>query len=213
MSGTQCSQGGGPHLPRSRDPELSEIVDFVLQLDGLKDVQRQNPTADGRRRERTAEHSWHVALAVYLLARFAREEVDAHRAVTLAVFHDIPEVVVGDTFVYGPAEGTRREREEGAVEWLVKALPGQESANVYQAWREYEYLQSPEGRFVMAIDVILPIFLNLAAGRESSWVEHSVSESAVRRRLESVREFVPTLAELASDAISQAVKDGHLIGA
>src|SRR5947209_4790213 len=50
--------------------------------------------------ENVAEHSFNVALITHALCTIARslfgKEVDTNRAVTLALFHDVTEVVTGD---------------------------------------------------------------------------------------------------------------------
>jgi hypothetical protein len=77
-------------------------------------------------------------------------------------------------------------------------------------WEEYEYEQTPEGRYVMAIDVLLPIFLNLAAGHDSSWSRHNVAAEDVRKRIDHVREIIPQMAELARQAVDEGVRQGLL---
>ena len=39
---------------------LEQQIAFIVEIDRLKTVIRQNYLADGSRRENTAEHSWHV---------------------------------------------------------------------------------------------------------------------------------------------------------
>ncbi|MGI8423481.1 MAG: 5'-deoxynucleotidase [Chloroflexota bacterium] len=51
-------------------------------------------------RESAAEHSFHVALLTHALCTISRavfgKQIDTHRAVTLALFHDVTEVITGD---------------------------------------------------------------------------------------------------------------------
>jgi putative hydrolase of HD superfamily len=194
----------------SDDADLSQLLDFLGRMDELKHVLRQNPVSDASRRENTAEHSWHVALATLLFTRYAAEPVDAMRCAALAVLHDIVEVEEGDTFVYGPEVSSRRRREERALAVLLSALPPRERELLDEAWHEYEFTKTPEGRYVMALDVLLPIFMNLTAGNESSWRRHSVNAAAVRQRVDGVRSTIPDLARLADKAIDQAVTRGLL---
>ena len=50
------------------ETQLSDRVRFVVELDRLKQVLRRTLVTDGRRRENTAEHSWHVATMALVLA-------------------------------------------------------------------------------------------------------------------------------------------------
>ena len=61
------------------DAQLGDRVRFVVELDRLKQVLRRTVVTDGRRRENTAEHSWHVAMMALVLADAADEPVDPMR--------------------------------------------------------------------------------------------------------------------------------------
>jgi putative hydrolase of HD superfamily len=202
-------------LPRvdNQDEEQGNLeitMDFILSIDKLKQVRRRNPLVDGRRRERTAEHCWHVAAAAMCLHRYAAEEVDLGRAVQLAIIHDLPETVVGDTFVYGRRTAGRRHREKDAIRILVEELDDSVAEPIVRAWNEYEYESSAEGRFVMAIDVLLPIFINFVAGPDSSWRKYRVAAVDVRTRIDLVRAAIPAVAKFADKVVDEAVQRGLL---
>ena len=42
--------------PKAQADSVELALRFVLRIDGLKQVERRNPLADGSRRERSAEH-------------------------------------------------------------------------------------------------------------------------------------------------------------
>jgi putative hydrolases of HD superfamily len=50
---------------------LSQQLQFVLEIDPLKQVLRQTLLTSGSRRENSAEHSWHIALMAPLLFEYA----------------------------------------------------------------------------------------------------------------------------------------------
>lgn len=189
---------------------LHNALDFLLAVDKLKDVKRRNPLVGGRRRERTAEHCWHLAMAVLCLHEFATEPLNVERAIRLSIVHDLPEAAVGDTFVYGRGNDGRRAREERALHAMVKNLAAPLGELILDDWTEYEYEKSAEGRFVMALDVLLPVFMNLAAGRDSSWYKYEVRAADVRARVKRVSGVVPELARMAFDAVDEGVRQ-HLL--
>ena len=41
---------------------LKKQLDFILEVDKVKNIFRQTYLADGNRKENDAEHSWHLAL-------------------------------------------------------------------------------------------------------------------------------------------------------
>ncbi|MEY9927208.1 putative hydrolase of HD superfamily [Catenulispora sp. GP43] len=183
---------------------------MIMLLDRLKDVRRESPVAASGRRERTAEHSWHVATSVYVLQHLAAEPLDVERAVTLALFHDIPEIFVGDTFVYGSAVKTRQDREQSAMREFSRTPPVDIACGIMDLWEEYEYLRSAEARFVMAVDVILPVVLNHANLEHSSWARHHVAAAQVLSRIERVEHFSPPLAAHARALVDSAISSGFL---
>jgi putative hydrolase of HD superfamily len=162
---------------------LSATLAFFMEADRLKGVERRNRLADGSRRENTAEHSWHLGIAALVMAPFASEPIDVPTAVAMALVHDIVEIDAGDTFAYDVADGaaTKRDREVAAADRLFALLPAETGQRFRQLWDEYEAGDTAEARFVMAIDRLAPMMLNLAEGA-TTWREHGISRSQVIAR-------------------------------
>src|SRR6185295_6453160 len=101
--------------------------------------------AHGERRENTAEHSWHLAMAALVLAEHAEEPVDLGRVVPMLLVHDLVEIDAGDTFCYDPvAHLDKAEREERAADRLFALLPGEQGARLRELWDEFEGRATPE---------------------------------------------------------------------
>jgi putative hydrolase of HD superfamily len=169
---------------RSDDPDgIAAALAFFMEADRLKGIERQNRLADGSRRENTAEHSWHLGIAALVLAPYATEPIDLGVAVAMALVHDIVEIDAGDTFAYDEADGaaTKQAREEAAADRLFGLLPAATGRRFRELWDEYERGDTPEARFVMAIDRLAPMMLNLAEGA-STWREHGITRSRVIAR-------------------------------
>ena len=108
---------------------------FFLEIDKLKSVERRNHLADSSRVENTAEHSWHLGMAVAILAPFATEPVDLARAITMALVHDVVEIDAGDTFAYDE-DSSKAAREEAAADRLFGILPPAMGAYLRGLWEE-----------------------------------------------------------------------------
>jgi putative hydrolases of HD superfamily len=162
---------------------LHDALAFFMEADRLKGVERRNRLADGSRRENTAEHSWHLGIAALVLAPFACERLDLGTAVAMALVHDIVEIDAGDTFAYDVADGaaTKQAREEAAADRLFGLLPAETGRRFRELWDEYERGDTPEARFVMAVDRLAPMMLNLAEGA-STWREYGITRSQVVAR-------------------------------
>jgi putative hydrolases of HD superfamily len=165
------------------DDGIEAALAFFMEADRLKSVERRNHLADGSRRENTAEHSWHLGIAALVLAPYAAEPVNIGTAVAMALVHDIVEIDAGDTFAYDEAEGaaTKQAREEEAADRLFGLLPQATGQHFRALWDEYERGDTAEARFVMAIDRMAPMLLNLAEGA-STWREHGITRSRVIAR-------------------------------
>lgn len=162
---------------------MTAALAFFLEADRLKSVERRNRLADGSRRENTAEHSWHLGIGALIFAPYASEPIDVATAVAMALVHDIVEIDAGDTFAYDEAAeaATKQAREEAAADRLFAILPAETGRRFRELWDEYERGDTAEARFVMAIDRLAPMMLNLAEGA-STWREHGINRSRVIAR-------------------------------
>ena len=195
------------------DPEgMGATIDFLLEADKLKGVERRNWLADGSRRENTAEHSWHLGIAAMVLAPFASEPVDVGRAVCMALVHDIVEIDAGDTFAYDQSEAaaTKREREEAAADRLFGVLPEAMGEHFRDLWEEYERGDTSEARFVMAVDRSAPMLLNITEGG-SAWREFGITRTRViDRNGPHVKPAVPALWAHLLAMLDAATADGRV---
>jgi putative hydrolase of HD superfamily len=183
-----------------------------MEADLLKGIERRNRLADGSRRENTAEHSWHLGIAALVLAPFASEPVDVGTAVAMALVHDIVEIDAGDTFAYDDAEGaaTKEAREQEAADRLFGLLPAATGQRFRELWDEYERGDTPEARFVMAVDRLAPMMLNLAEGA-STWREHGISRSRViARNGRYIVQSLPGVWKLVLAQLDAATAAGHV---
>ena len=60
---------------------LQKQMDFIVEVDKVKQIIRQTYLSDASRKEDDAEHSWHLALMAVLLSEYSNEEVDLKKVV------------------------------------------------------------------------------------------------------------------------------------
>ena len=103
---------------------LEKQIQFIVEVDKVKNIFRQTYLSDGERKENDAEHSWHLALSAILLKEYVSEEVDLLKVITMVLIHDLVEIDAGDTYAYD-SEGAKdkREREEKAADRIFGILP------------------------------------------------------------------------------------------
>jgi putative hydrolase of HD superfamily len=192
-----------------RPDDVLATLGFFLELDRLKSVERRNRLADGSRRENTAEHSWHLGMAALLFADHATETIDVGRAVAMALTHDIVEIDAGDTFAYdeGADAASKQAREQEAADRLFGMLPASAGAYLRELWDDYERGGSPEARYVMAVDRMAPMLLNIAEGG-TTWREHGVTrERVIERNGPHIEPALPHVWRYALEQLGQLSED------
>ncbi len=189
---------------------LEQQMKFILEVDKLKSIVRQNYLADGSRREGDADHSWHMALMCVLLKEYAKEEIDVMKTVTMLLIHDIVEIDAGDTYAYDlKANVSKNERELAAADRIFKLLPEDQAGELRSLWDEFEEGSTPEARFAATLDRLQPFLLN-AASEGKSWREHGVSFSQVMKRNEVTPLGSESLWEYQYQQMKQQVEKGNL---
>ncbi|MCH5187046.1 MAG: HD domain-containing protein [Oscillospiraceae bacterium] len=191
---------------------LESQLKFLIEIDKMKNVQRQTLLADGSRRETDAEHSWHMAVMAMLLIEYAedRDKIDIDRVVRMCLVHDLVEVYAGDTFCYDEAAKLDKpQREREAADRLFSLLPADQGTELRALWEEFDEAQSPDAAYAAAIDRIQPLINNhLTNGH--TWRGGRVKAHQVYARMERIRHSSPKLYEYACNIIEENIKKGSL---
>lgn len=175
------------------DERLERQLDFLLQIDALKRVERMTKITGGSRRENSAEHSWHLALLAAVLAEHAAEPIELPKVMTMLLLHDLVEIDAGDTFAYDDTgHESKEEREQAAAARLYGLLPADQAERFRTLWDEFERGDTAEARFALAIDRLHPVLMNHANGG-GPWIEHGISRARVEARNSVIGERAPSL--------------------
>lgn len=189
---------------------LARQLQFILEIDKLKGVLRRSLLLDSRRRENSAEHSWHLAMMALVLAEHANESIDPLHSLKLVLVHDIVEIDAGDTYAYDPdGHAGKDEREQRAARRIFGLLPADQAQELSELWEEYEGQQTPESRFALALDRLMPLLHNFHTGGVT-WRENRVTREQVAERMQPVAISSDALGEAASAVIEQAMTSGLL---
>ncbi|MFD7732636.1 HD family hydrolase [Kitasatospora phosalacinea] len=168
--------------PDGTPERLRRQIEFVIEVDQLKNVLRQSPLLAADRRENDAEHSWHLALMVLVLAEYADEPLDLVKVLAMVVLHDLVEIYAGDTPLYDSAAGAdQEERERLAADRLFAILPDDQRDRFRALWDEFEERGSAEARFAKAMDRLQPLLLNYG-NRGGTWRTPGVTDAEVLAR-------------------------------
>lgn len=189
---------------------LTQQIQFVLELDRLKQILRQTRLTDNSRRENSAEHSWHLAMMAIALYEYAPEPLDIHRVIQLLLLHDVVEIDAGDTFCFDPlGNQNKSERELRAAERIFGLLPADLATSFRALWDEFEAGETPEARFARALDCLQPFLHNLQT-QGGTWQQHGITRDRVLQRMQAVQIGAPALWEFVQQNIHQAITAGYL---
>ena len=193
------------------DDRLIKQMNFILEVDKIKNITRQTYLSDGKRKENDAEHSWHLALMAVLLKEYSNEEVDLAKVVPMVLIHDLVEIDAGDTYAYDEAgAATKRERETKAADRIFGMLPQDQCSWFRELWEEFEAYETPEAKFAHVLDNCQPLLLNDASNGKS-WAEHGVRKSQIYKRNENTSEGSVEIWEYMKELIDKHIRLGHVI--
>ncbi len=190
---------------------LKKQLDFILQADAEKEIERRTLISSGKRFENDSEHAWHMALMAILLSEYANEEIDVLKTVTMILIHDIVEIDAGDTYCYDYELGkSQREREVKAANRIYALLPDDQGKKLRALWDEFEANKTPEAHFAHAMDCLQPTMLNDATNGEM-WKKNGIKLSQVLKRNEYTEKGSKTLWDYQlNELILKNVEKGNL---
>jgi len=189
---------------------LQKQVAFITEIDKLKKIQRQTILLDRSRRENDAEHSWHLAMMVIVLAEHSEEPVDPLKVMKMVLVHDIVEIDAGDTYAYDQASHSdKAQREQAAADRIFSILPFDQTIEMRALWDEFEAGETAEARFANAVDRMQPLLHNCLTEGET-WKEHGVTRDQVVARCSPMAKGSQRLWDYMLAEIDKCVKAGHL---
>lgn len=189
---------------------MKKQIEFLMEIDKVKNIFRQTYLADGKRKENDAEHSWHLAVAAFLLKEYVSEEVDVFKVIIMVLIHDLVEIDAGDTYAYDyKGAETKRAREEAAADRIFGILPKDQGDYFRELWEEFEAYESADAKYAHLLDNFQPLLLNHESGGKS-WTEHEVKKSQIYKRNEKIEETSPEVWEWMKEIVDRHIELGHV---
>lgn len=182
-------------------------MQFLLEIDKLKQVMRRTKLLSRERFENTAEHSWHVVMMALVLAEHSNEPVDVVRVLKMLLVHDLVEIDAGDTPAYG-VQGDKTELEAAAAERIFGLLPEDQGAEFHALWQEFEARETAESRFANSMDRLFPPYQNIA-NDGGSWIDFEVPRAKSEARLRPIAEGSTAAWELVERVLDEAEERGY----
>lgn len=190
---------------------LMKQIQFIVEIDKLKQILRQNVVIGTTRNENDAEHSWHLAVMAILLSEYSVEkDIDILKVVKMVLIHDLVEIDAGDTFCYDEKGNEDKEdREQKAAKRLFNILPSDQAQEVWDLWKEFEELNTAESRFAACLDRLQPLILNYNTNGHT-WQKPGIVSAKVLKRNELLEKNTPALWEFVKEVIEDSIRKGYL---
>jgi putative hydrolase of HD superfamily len=189
---------------------LLQQLEFIKEIDKLKYIQRQTSLFKSSRQENDAEHSWHLAMMVIVLAEYANEPIDVLRVLKMVLIHDIVEIDSGDVFYYDTqVSHANREEEYVAAQRIFGLLPRKQATDFISLWEEFETGETPDARFAKAIDRLAPMMQN-HSNEGGTWKKHDVPLTKILNLKKPIEKGSTTLRTYAEHIIDDCIRQGYL---
>lgn len=191
---------------------LQQQIDFIIEIDQLKTIKRQaRLIIDPERQENDAEHSWHLAILILVLAEYAEDQnVDYFKSIKMVLIHDLVEIDAGDTYAYDEKAGkTKQCRELKAANRIFSLLPEDQAREFHTLWDEFEANVTSEARFARFIDCMHPVLQNYFSGGDA-WKSNNTTALQIKSRMQNVKSGSNLLWKLTNNYIQAAVNRGMI---
>ena len=187
--------------------DLSNIVDFIKEIEKLKSVTRFNRTLDGRF-ENSAEHSWQGAIAAMVLQDYYPEKLNMEKVISMLLIHDLGEIYAGDTWVFNDEKKVHsHDRELESIEKTMRILPEEKYLNMKNSWLEFEKGQSAEARYARVIDALVPLINHLEVS-ELNYNPDNISSDMVLEKKKFIKGESKELWKLTEELVKESVEKG-----
>tara|TARA_B110000881_G_C18565713_1_gene512516 strand:+ start:160 stop:738 length:579 start_codon:yes stop_codon:yes gene_type:complete len=158
--------------------DIKKVLNFIVEIEKLKDIHRKTRPVGLQRYENSAEHSWHVCLTALMLKDSANEPVDIDRVIKMLLIHDLGEIDAGDTIIYESETPELKAKEQAGLARIFNILPEGQAEQYITLWLEFEQGETADAKFAKAIDRVPPLLHNLH-GEGHSWKDNNVPKEKV----------------------------------
>ncbi|MEX0930850.1 MAG: HD domain-containing protein [Candidatus Paceibacterota bacterium] len=153
---------------------LQKLEDFMRLLHKVQNVKRVARVPDEKEYRNTAEHTFEVVLLCWYIASANKLDLDHEKILKYALAHDLLEAYSGDTPIHDTeAQKTKVEREARAVAQIKRDF--EEFSELSDIIHEYEKRDSPESKFVYAVDKLIDPLNSGMETTQSIWNDEGIS--------------------------------------
>lgn len=190
--------------------EVTQILDFMVEIEKLKGVLRKSRPVGLKRHENSGEHSWHVCISALMLKDYADEAINIDRVIKMLLIHDLGEIDAGDKIVYESETAEQKNKEWNGVKRVLDMLPNRQGEEYLALWEEFELGESADAKYAKAIDRIPPLLHNINDDGYG-WKKHNIpKEKVLNFNQQRISAGGKKIWEGVEAKLQQAISDGIL---
>lgn len=190
--------------------KLKKQIEFIIEIDKMKNIFRRSYISDGSRAENDAEHSWHLAVMAIVMQEYFDNTVDVLKVIKMVLIHDLVEIYAGDTYLYDErGNNDKNIREQNAADKLFGMLPDEQNKEFISLWHEFEKRETQEAKFSSVLDRLQPILLNYTT-KGAIWKQNNINFDQVLSKQGAILEGPSEIADFVIELLDDCVKQGYL---
>lgn len=190
--------------------DLEKQIEFIIEIDKMKNVFRRTYICDGSRNENDAEHSWHLAMMAIILKDYFDKDIDLLHVIKMVLIHDLVEIYAGDTYLYDEAGNSDKDkREQEAADKLFAMLPLNQCNEFMNLWHEFEAKESKESKFAGVLDRLQPLLLNYT-NEGNTWNQNNINSEQLIKKQQIILEGPQEIATFFKNLVDDAIAKGYL---
>ena len=166
---------------------MQRQLDFIVEIDTLKNIARKSMVFDGSHFENDAEHSWTISVLAVLLKEYSNFEINLEKVLIMLLIHNIVEVYAGDTFLYSEKRETAHIDEEKSAEKIFSFLEEDQKEFFINIWKEFEKKETNEAKFATVFDRMEPLLQNYMT-KGYTWKKNKITYKMVLEKNSKIKD-------------------------
>jgi putative hydrolases of HD superfamily len=191
------------------DLKLEKQIEFIIEIDKVKNIIRKSQLFDGSRFENDAEHSWTICILALLLKEYTNFDIKIEKVIEMLLIHDLVEVYAGDTFLYSKERETAHFSEEKAASKVFGILPNEQNEYFMNLWKEFEDRITNEAKFASVFDRLEPLLQNYM-NKGYTWKKYGITYEMVMEKNKHIKEGSEKIWEFVEILLQKSLENGYL---
>jgi putative hydrolase of HD superfamily len=189
---------------------LENQLDFIIEIDKVKNIMRKSKLFDGNRFENDAEHSWTICIMALLLKEYSNFSVNIEKVIIMLLIHDIVEIDAGDTFLYSSERKNAQNNEKIAAERIFGLLEKDQKEYFINIWNEFEEKETNDAKFAAVFDRLEPLMQNYIL-EGYTWKKYNITYDMIIKNNKHIENGSKEIWEFVLKILDKAIKKGYLI--